>query len=30
MRSIEKKEIDDCYKEIVSFLKKKEIRIIER
>ena len=30
MRSIEKKKIDDCYKEIVSFIKKKEIRIIER
>ena len=30
IRSIEKKQIDDCYKEIVSFLKKKKIRIIER
>ena len=30
MRSIEKKQIDDCYKVIVSFIKKKEIRIIER
>ena len=26
----EKKQIDDCYKQIVSFLKKKEIHIIER
>ena len=30
IRSIEKKQIDDCYKEIVSFLKKRKIRIIER
>jgi len=30
IRSIEKKQIDDCCKEIVSFLKKKEIRVIER
>ena len=30
IRSTEKKEIDDCYKEIISFLKKKEIYILER
>jgi len=30
IRSSKKKQIDDCYKQIVSFLKKKEIRIIER
>ena len=30
MRSIEKKEIDDCYKEIVSFLKKSKIKIVEK
>ena len=30
VRSTEKKQIDDCYKQIVSFLKKKEIHIIER
>jgi len=30
IRSTEKKQIDDCYKQIVSFLKKKEIHIIER
>jgi len=30
IRSTEKKKIDDCYKEIVDFLKKKEVRIIER
>ena len=30
IRSTEKKQIDDCCKQIVSFLKKKEIYIIER
>ena len=30
IRSTEKKQIDDCHKQIVSFLKKKEIHIIER
>ena len=30
IRSTEKKQIDDCHKQIVSFLKKKEIRIIVR
>ena len=30
MRSIDKKKIDDCYKEIVSFLKKKKINIIDK
>ncbi len=30
IRSTEKKQIDDCYKQIASFLKKKEIHIIER
>ena len=30
IRSTDKKKIDDCYKEIVDFLKKKEVRIIER
>ena len=30
IRSAKKKQIDDCHKQIVSFLKKKEIRIIER
>ena len=30
IRSTEKNQIDDCYKQIVSFLKKKEIRIIVR
>ena len=30
IRSTEKKQIDDCYKQIVSFLKKKEIYIVER
>ena len=30
IRSTEKKQIDDCYKQIVNFLKKKEILIIER
>ena len=30
IRSSKKKQIDDCHKQIVSFLKKKEIRIIER
>ena len=30
IRSTEKKQIDDCYKQIVSFLEKKEIYIIER
>tara|TARA_Y100000590_G_scaffold280397_1_gene314997 strand:+ start:948 stop:1700 length:753 start_codon:yes stop_codon:yes gene_type:complete len=30
IRSTEKKEIDDCYEQIVSFLKKKEVHIIER
>jgi len=30
IRSTEKKQIDVCYKQIVSFLKKKEINIIER
>ena len=30
IRSTEKKKIDECYKQIVSFLKKKRIRIIER
>ena len=28
IRSTDKKKIDDCYKEIVSFLKKKKINII--
>jgi len=28
IRSIDKKKIDDCYKEIVSFLKKKKLKII--
>jgi molybdenum cofactor synthesis domain-containing protein len=30
IRSAEKKQIDDCYEQIVSFLKKKEIHIMER
>ena len=30
IRSTEKKEIDECYKQIISFLKKKKIRIIKR
>ncbi len=30
IRSTEKKEIDDCYKKIIDFLEKKEIRIIDR
>ncbi len=30
IRSTEKKQIDDCYKEIISFLKNKKILIIER
>ena len=30
IRSTEKKRIDDCYKQIVNFLKKKEINIIRR
>ena len=30
VRSTEKKQIDDCYKQIVNFLKKKEINIIGR
>ena len=30
IRSTEKNQIDDCYKQIVSFLKKKEIYLIER
>ena len=30
IRSTEKKQIYDCYKKIISFLKKKEIHIIER
>ena len=30
VRSTEKKQIDDCYKQIVNFLKKKEINIIRR
>tara|TARA_B100000686_G_scaffold349324_1_gene442434 strand:- start:1329 stop:2084 length:756 start_codon:yes stop_codon:yes gene_type:complete len=30
MRSPDKKKIDECYKEIVSFLKKRKINIIER
>ena len=30
IRSTEKKQIDECYKQIVNFLKKKEIHIIER
>ena len=30
IRSTESKQIDDCYKKIISFLKKKEICIIER
>jgi len=30
IRSTEKKQIDDCYKQIVNFLKKKEIHIMER
>ena len=29
IRSIEKKKIDDCHKEIVSFLKKKKLKIID-
>ena len=30
IRSTDKKKIDDCYKEIVSFLKKKKINMIEK
>jgi len=30
LRSTEKKQIDDCHKKIISFLKKKKIKIIER
>ena len=30
VRSTKKKQIDDCYKKIISFLKKKKIHIIER
>jgi len=30
VRSTKKKQIDDCYKQIVSFLEKKEIHIMER
>ena len=30
IRSTEKKQIDDCYKEIISFLKNKKINIIKR
>jgi len=30
MRSTEKNQIDDCSKQIVSFIKKKKIKIIER
>ena len=30
LRSTEKKQIDECYKQIINFLKKKEIKIIER
>ena len=30
MRSTEENKIDDCYKQIVNFIKKKKIRIIER
>jgi len=30
IRSIEKKQIDDCYKQIINLIKKKEIQIIER
>ncbi len=30
IRSSEKKQIDDCYKQIVNFLKKKQISITER
>ena len=29
IRSIDKKKIDDCHKEIVSFLKKKKLKIID-
>ena len=30
IRSSEKKQIDDCYKQIINFIKKKKIHIIER
>ena len=30
IRSTEKKQIDQCYRQIISFIKKKKIRIIER
>ena len=30
IRSIDKKKIDECYKEIVSFLKNKKINILEK
>ena len=30
IRSAEKKQIDDCYKQVVSFLKKKKIKIMDR
>ena len=30
IRSTDKKQIDDCCKEIISFLKKKKIQIIEK
>jgi len=30
IRSTEKKQIDDCYKQIINFLKKKKIHIMER
>jgi len=30
IRSTEKKQIDDCYKQIINFIKKKKIHIIER
>ena len=30
IRSTEKKQIDDCYKQIINFIEKKEIHIIER
>ena len=30
IRSIDKKKIDDCYKEIVSFLKRKKINIVDK
>ena len=30
LRSTEKKQIDVCYKKIISFLEKKKIKIIER